>query len=216
MPTFKDFEDHLAAVQAAKLDAEKKKAAKTAAIRQKKTAKEQRQARAYDLWIASKVGEIENVRNSPFPGLLQNMQELLQKDIDIRNNRKVEEFVQIFYHPNNSMKDWYGLQRREYYPVGMSIVWGWKSRWGSRDKESHEQWINILALPNSFIKVDGGLLGKTVLSFDEWNNNKDICKKALEKAWTNPHTKSMYESTPRRSYRYYSDGFHGGAGGSGS
>jgi hypothetical protein len=58
------------------------------------------------------------------------------------------------------------------------------------------KWIEVFALPNGTIKVEGGPLGKTVLFLDQWRDpspglsQQDIAERAIDKAWKHSHVRS--------------------------
>jgi hypothetical protein len=62
--------------------------------------------------------------------------------------------------------------------------------------KTRARWINVIALPDGTIKVEGNFFGRTILRLDDWRalhppaSGRRIAEVAIAKAWKHPHRRT--------------------------
>jgi hypothetical protein len=130
---------------------------------------------------------------SPFPSLLALLAELAQyigAQVDVMQTVRESKRIKQFEDP--ASKDFGG--------TGISLVKTntTSTRTGHRHYKysTQERWINVMALPDGTIKVEGNIFGRIVLERGQWRDpltgmlQRDAAEKAISKAWKHPHRRT--------------------------
>lgn len=132
------------------------------------------------------------LEQSLFPELLRELKSYLDRPGEGVSARINQLIRQQFNNPSHEYYGAVGLTLEERSSKFMSSNHNWPP-FGEPLSYKRVKWINVIALPNGTIKVEGSPFGKTTLSLDQWRDSrtgspqKDVAERAIDKAWKFSH-----------------------------